>query len=161
MWVRREKRRGAEWEAVARLNHKPGLLDPRLRVARQVTAASDVRPKSSVGEALIARLPLGVPDYVLVEAPLAAWTDDTEQLRERSLLVRHGAENERGDTGVVGPRLAGEPIGSPVRDRDGDRRLRRRALGALAQIGLGLDSNDFADGRWVVREVRAATASLE
>jgi hypothetical protein len=72
-----------------------------------VTAACDVRPEGSVGEALIARLSLGVPDDVLVEAQLTAGVDDAEQLRERSLLVGHGAEHERGDTGVEGPRLAG------------------------------------------------------
>lgn len=47
-----KERRGAEWEALACLDHESGLLDPARRVARQVTAAGDMRPEGSVSESL-------------------------------------------------------------------------------------------------------------
>jgi hypothetical protein len=50
--VRRQESRRAEREALARLDLKPGVLDPARRVTRQVTAARDMRPESRVGEPL-------------------------------------------------------------------------------------------------------------
>ncbi|HEY5286079.1 MAG TPA: hypothetical protein VIJ50_03130 [Solirubrobacteraceae bacterium] len=58
---------------------------------------------------------------MLVEAQLAAGTDHTVELRERTLLVGYGAEHERDDPGVEGLRLAGKTIGVTMghSDRDG------------------------------------------
>lgn len=48
------------------------------------------------------------------------------------LLVGHGAEHERGDAGVEGSWIAGEPLAYAIDDGHGDRGLRRRALCAFA-----------------------------
>ena len=73
-----EERGGAEWEPLAGLDLKPGLLDCCGRVARHVAAARDMRPEGGVGEPLKAGLPRGVGDDVLVEAQLTARADDDE-----------------------------------------------------------------------------------
>ena len=39
---------------------------------------------------------------VLIEAKLAAWTYDASELGQRTLLVRHAAEDQAGDTGIAG-----------------------------------------------------------
>lgn len=97
MRIGREERGGAEREALTRLDGEPGLFDPGGRVSRQVTSTGEVRPEGRVGEALKAGLPLGVADDMLIETQFAPWSDDSEQLGERALLVGNGAEDERGN----------------------------------------------------------------
>lgn len=70
--IRREEGSRAEGDALARLDHEPGLLDPGGRVAGQVAPARDAGPEGRVGEALEACLQVGVRDDVLVEAQLPA-----------------------------------------------------------------------------------------
>lgn len=105
MRIGREERRGAEWEALARLDYEPSLLDPSGRVARKVATARDVRPEGSVGKPLKTRLPLGVRDDVLIEAQLTTGSNDAEQLRERRLLVGHGTEHKRRNPSIKRCRL--------------------------------------------------------
>jgi hypothetical protein len=75
------------------------------------------------------------------------------------LLVGHGAEHQRSDTGIEGPILAWETITDSIDYGHRGRRVCRCMLGAFAQIPLGLDRDYLLDGGRVVRKVRAAAGA--
>jgi hypothetical protein len=159
VWVGWEERCGTEWEAFECLDLKPRAFDRGGRVACEVTAAHEARPEGRVRESLKARLPCRLGDHVLIEAQLATGTNHAIQLRQRSLLVGHGAEHERNNPSIERFCLTGETIGSTTRHRDSDGRSYCGVLGALAQIGLGLDRDDLTDRGRIVLEVRAAASA--
>ncbi len=114
MWIGWEEQRGAEWEALTRLDCESGLLDSSRCVARHVTSASDVRPESRVCEPLKARLKFAVADDVLVETQLAAGSDDAVEFGEGRALVWHRAEHERGDPSIKRSRFTRETIADAI-----------------------------------------------
>jgi hypothetical protein len=71
-----------------------------IAVACQVASTGKPRPEGRVGEPLKARLPRLLGNYVLVEAQLPVRPNHAKQLRERSRLIGHGAENQRGHPSV-------------------------------------------------------------
>ena len=93
-------------------------------------------------------------DYVLVEAQLAIRPNDAVKLRERRLLVGHGAEHQRSDPGIKRSCLAGKSITHSIDYGYRDRRARGCLLRTFAQIPLGLHSDYLVAGCWVMREVR-------
>ncbi len=157
-WKERHRTVG---KPLARLNLKPRVLDSGCCVARQMAAARQTGPEGRVGESLKARLPPGVRDHMLVEAQLAAWTDHAVKLRERRVLVGHGASTSATTPASKRLCLAWEAVGDAMRNGDRDRRLGSSALRAFAQVALWLDSNHLTYGCQVVAKVRAAGAHLD
>ncbi|HTA15264.1 MAG TPA: hypothetical protein VK781_10465 [Solirubrobacteraceae bacterium] len=123
-----------------------------------MTTTGEPWPKSGVSGALESSLPPGITEDVLIEAQLAIGANDTKQLGECAQLIGDGAEHERGYAGVERPVLSRESVCLAVFNPDAHRGLRRGLERPFAQVWLGLDRDDLADGGRIVREVRA-TAS--
>ena len=98
-------------------------------------------------------------DDVLVEAQLAPGPDDAPQLVERGGLVRDGAEHERCHPGVEPVVVSRERVGDAGDDGHPHGRLGRRLLGAIAEVGLGLEGDDLGDRRGVVAEVQTVAGA--
>src|SRR4051794_26128061 len=139
----------------------PGHLEARRlngprRIARGVTAAGYQRPEAAAIEQALNTRKTAIPGHdVLVEAKLAAWPQDTVKLTERRGLVRHGAQHEAHDRRVDRSVLERKAVRDGVDDADGRGRSLRVAFGALAEVRLRLDRDDFRDRRREVREVGA------
>ncbi len=134
VWICWQQGRGTKWEALASLDHEPGVLDCTGGVARQMTAARNMRPKGRIGELLKARLPRRVCDDVVIETQFPARPNDAVELRQRGGLIGHRAKHERGNAGSKGPRRAGKTLSTPLQNGDGNRSVSCRALSALSQI---------------------------
>jgi hypothetical protein len=97
----RLERGGTELDPVAALDGEAGRGDGAARVAREVAAGRERRPRAAaVGE--LEERALGLPprEHVLVEAQLAAGAQHAPQLGERPTLVGDAAEDEADDRGV-------------------------------------------------------------
>src|SRR4029453_2642038 len=77
-------------------------------------ASADAGPEDSVGDALEPRRCGAVGDHVLVEAQVAAGTDDSAELVEGALLAGEGAQHTGRDTGIEGPLVGRQPTGHAV-----------------------------------------------
>jgi hypothetical protein len=96
---------------------------------------------------------------VFVEAQLATGADHAPQLRERLLLVRDGAEHERGDPGVERGVVDWESLSEPVDDLHREVGLCRSLACSVAQVALGFDCDDLVDGPRVVGKVEPVAGS--
>ena len=98
-------------------------------------------------------------DDMLVEAQLAPGPDDAPQLVEGGGLVRDGAEHERCHAGVERVVVGRERVGYAGDDGHRRGRLGGRLLGAIAEVGLGLEGDDLGDRRGVVAEVQTVAGA--
>jgi hypothetical protein len=135
--------------------------DSRLRAALDVAAAHQARP-DEVGSPLVAGEDSVATAHVLVEAQLAAGTQDPAEFGERRLHVGYRAQQPGDDDRVELPVGGGQVPGGAVDHPDRDGRGRGRLGRAVAQVRLRLDRHDLPHGRRVVREVQpVARADLD
>jgi hypothetical protein len=127
-----------------------------------MTAPSDTWPQERIEDTLDASKAGASTSDVLVEAQFASRTDHSKELRQRRRLVGHGAEDERGDTGIEGVLLDWQSVRNPV---DNTHRYGGGVGGLdgeLAQVAFRFDGHDLRDGARVVREVESvARAQLD
>ena len=105
-------------------------------VSRAMWQPCDPGPERRVGDPLQACRYGPVRDHVLVEAQLAAWLDDAPHLGQSFDLIGDGAQDQRGDRGVLGAILGRKGGGNSVDHLDGDGRL-ASSIAAFLSSGSG------------------------
>jgi hypothetical protein len=97
---------------------------------------------------------------VFEKPELTARPEYSADLGEGGALVGHGAQHERGDSGVELAVTGGQVVGQAVDDRDGDRRGLSGFECGSPQVRLWFHREDFGDLGWVVGE-HAAVAGAD